>query len=133
MILKKENQILKRKQKSVGINNIDRFFFIAIYRNCRELLDELVIVSFWRFQRQKRVLRNEVTKDPHEVNSVIYVPDPSPFGSGHVAGAFRASDWLNRLQFLLGIENYLQKNGITLGEKEGVHLYQKKLKSSLLI
>ena len=45
MILRKENQILKRKQKKPNIRNIDRCFFISIYRVYKELLDELVIVK----------------------------------------------------------------------------------------
>ena len=45
MILRKENPILKRKQKKPKIRSIDRCFFISIYRVYKELLDELVIVG----------------------------------------------------------------------------------------
>lgn len=45
IILRRENGILKRRQKSPNITDIDRFFFIAIYRNCRDCLENIAIVK----------------------------------------------------------------------------------------
>jgi len=44
-LLIKENQILKRKVKRPELHDIDRLFYVAIYRNYRNLLDKMIFVK----------------------------------------------------------------------------------------
>lgn len=45
MLLLRENQILKRKQKKVRLTNWDRIFYLGIYHNCRRLTDRMLIIK----------------------------------------------------------------------------------------
>ena len=44
-MLKKENQILKRKIKKVILNNWDRFYYLFIYHNYKKFIDKIILVK----------------------------------------------------------------------------------------
>ena len=44
-VLRKEIQILKRKHQKPRFYNLDRFFFISIYRNCKSILNRISILK----------------------------------------------------------------------------------------
>ena len=44
-VLRKENQILRRKTRRLHLRNIDRLFFVALYRQSKDLLGKLSIVK----------------------------------------------------------------------------------------
>ena len=75
-LLRKELQILKRKNKKVKFTDLDRFFYMTIYRNYKKLVDKIIlpkpatIISWhkklvqrkWNYSKQ-RVGRPAVSKE----------------------------------------------------------------------